>query len=85
MGLIIRYESGLRVHALLLTTNDQKMRVAAASDGDTVELFRVGDAWETDRGETIEIEALLQIPGVDVSTFWAAMRPRTMAAGSFRD
>jgi hypothetical protein len=86
MGLIIRYENGVRVHALLLATSDQKMRVAIASDGDTIELLRLGDSWETERGEAVEIEALVQIPGVDGSNFWAAMRPRAMAAGaSFRE
>lgn len=81
MGLIIRYESGLRVHGLLLSTNDRRMRVAIASDGDTVDLLRVGDSWETEQGEAVEIDAILRIPGVEASHLQAAVRPRTMAAG----
>jgi hypothetical protein len=80
--MILRYESGARVEAVLLAANDQNMRVAIESQSDSVELRRLGDAWQTDGGEAIEIEALIQVPGADMARFRSEMRPRTMTAGS---
>lgn len=82
MGLIIRYENGLRIHALLLGANDQKMRVAIPFDGDTVELLRAGESWKTECGDAVEIDAVIQIPGVEASNLLEAMHPRAMAAGA---
>jgi hypothetical protein len=65
-----------------LAAQDQKMRVAIASQSDSVELRKVGESWQTDGGEAIEIEALLQVPGADMGRFRSQMRPRTMTAGS---
>lgn len=82
MKMIIRYENGDRVEAILLAADSQHMRVAVESQSDTTEFARVGDCWYGDRGEAVEIEALISIPGTDVSRFCAEVRPRTLAAGS---
>lgn len=82
MGAVIRYADGRRVYAVLLIAGHQRMRVAIPSEDDSVELFRVGEFWVTERGDTIEIESLMQIPGVEASDLFAALRPRGLAAGS---
>jgi len=82
MKMIIRYENGDRVEAILLTADSQHMRVAVESQSDTAEFVRVEDCWYGDRGEAVEIEALISIPGTDVSRFCAEVRPRALAAGS---
>ena len=79
MGLMIRYANDLRVEALLLSAGDRSMRVAIALDVDAVELVRVGESWETESGEPVEIEAMLQIPGAGWGRL-ASVRPRALAA-----
>jgi hypothetical protein len=77
----IRYQSGLRVEAVLLAASRERMRVAIASQRDTIQLHKVDVCWYTERGAAIEIEALIPIAGTDVSRFCAAVFPRTNAAG----
>jgi hypothetical protein len=81
MRMTIRYQSGLRVEAVLLAANSERMRVAIASQRDTVELHRADACWYTERGAAIEIEALIPIAGTDVSRFCAAVYPRANTAG----
>jgi hypothetical protein len=81
MLMTIRYQSGLRVEAVLLAANSERMRVAIASQRDTVELNKVDACWHTEDGAEIEIEALIPIAGTDVSHFCAAVYPRTNTAG----
>lgn len=86
MGAIIRYENGLRVQAILLSANDQKLRAAISSERDSIELLKVGNSWMTERGEVVEIESLMQIPGVDATRFFTPPAVRTLTAGrSFSD
>lgn len=67
MRMMIRYQSGLRVEAVLLVANRDRMRVAIETQCDTIELHRVDAGWRTQRGAAIEIEALIAIPGVHLS------------------
>ena len=64
MRMMIRYESGLRMEAVLLAANSERMRVAIETQCDTIELHRVDASWRTERGAAIEIEALIAIPGI---------------------
>ena len=82
MLMTIRYQSGLRVEAVLLAANSERMRVAIDSQRDTIELHRVDACWYTEEGAEIELEALIPIAGTDVSSFCAAVYPRTIAAGA---
>ena len=75
MRMMIRYQSGLRVEALLLAANNRRMRVAICS----IELHRVDAGWRTQRGAAVEIEALMAIPGTDFSRFCTAVRRRMTA------
>ena len=81
MRMTIRYQRGLRVEAVLLAASRERMRVAIASQRDTIELHKVDACWYTEQGAEIEIEALIPIAGTDVSCFCAAVYPRTNAAG----
>jgi RNA polymerase-binding transcription factor DksA len=74
MRMMIRYQNGLRVEAVLLAANSERMRVAIGSQCDTIELHRVDAGWCTQRGAAIDIEALMAIPGTDLPGFCAEMR-----------
>jgi hypothetical protein len=80
MRMILRYESGQRVEALLLAGNSDRMRVAIGARADTVELRVVNGHWSTDEGAAVEVESLIAIPGADVARFCAAMLPPGNAA-----
>ncbi len=81
MRMILRYKNGQRLEAVLLAAEDRNMRVAVESQGDSVELFRAGESWQTDAGEEIEIEALIRVPGYELPQ-GVAEPPRSMAAGT---
>lgn len=72
MRMIIRYQNGLRMEAVLLAASSDRMRVAIETQCDTIELQRVDAGWRTERGAAVEIEALMAIPGTDLSGFCAA-------------
>jgi hypothetical protein len=81
MLMTIRYQNGLRVEAVLLAANRERMRVAVDSQPDAIELYKVDACWFTEDGAEIEIEALIPVAGTDVSLFCAAVYSRTIAAG----
>ena len=81
MRMMIRYQSGLRVEAILLAASSERMRVVIKTQRDAAELRRAETGWLTEEGEAIEIEALVPIAGTDVSQFCEALRPRTTTAG----
>jgi hypothetical protein len=56
MLMTIRYQSGLRVEAVVLAANRERMRVAIDSESDTMELHVVDAGWHTEDGAEIEIE-----------------------------
>jgi hypothetical protein len=78
MLMTIRYESGLRVEAVVLTADRERMRVAIDTQVDTTELRQVDACWHMEDGSEVEIEAL--IPITDASGFWSAV-PLTNTAG----
>ena len=81
MLMTIRYQSGLRVEAVLLAVSRERMRIAIDSQPDTIELHKVDACWFSEEGAEIEIKALVPIAETDVSHFCAAVYPRTVAAG----
>jgi hypothetical protein len=78
MLMTIRYESGLRVEAVVLTADRERMRVAIDTQVDTTELQQVDACWHMEDGTEVEIEAL--IPIRDASGFGGAV-PLTHTAG----
>ena len=81
MLITIRYQTGIRVEAVVLAANRERMRVAIDSESDTMELHVVDAGWHTEDGAEIEIEALIPIAGIDVSGFCATAHPLTNCAG----
>ena len=81
MLMTIQYQKGLRVEAVLLAANRERMRVAIESQRDTIELQKLEAGWFTEEGSAIEIEALIPMEGTDVAGFCTATYPRTIAAG----
>ena len=82
MLMTIRYQSGLRVEAVLLAANRERMRLAVASQRDTIELYKADGCWYTEKEDVIELEALIPFAGIDVADFCAEVYPRTIAAGA---
>ncbi len=82
MQMTIRYhQSGLRVDAILLAANSDRMRVVVARQRDTFELRRVDACWRTEDGIELEIEALVAMPGTEVADFCSGVYPRADTAG----
>ena len=79
MWIIIRYQNGLRTEGVLLAAGSERMRVAIKSQRDAVELHRGDAGWRTVRGADIEIEALVPIPGTELSLLCPAVHPRRNA------
>ena len=84
MRLMIRYQDGRRDEAVLMAASQERMRIAAASQKDTVELTRGNEGWLTENGEPVDIEALIPMDGFQVEQFCAAIYPLTMTAGRGR-
>jgi hypothetical protein len=82
MLMTIRYQGGMRVEAVLLAANRERMRLAFASQRDTIELYKTGECWYTEKGDVIELEALIPFAGTDLAGFCAEVHPRTIAAGA---
>ena len=80
MLMTIRYQNGLRVEAVVLAANRERMRVAIASQRDTIELHKVGACWHTEDGTEIEIEALIPIAEPAFSALCARVYPLTNCA-----
>ncbi len=80
MLMMIQYESGLRMEAILLAAGARHMRLMTRSHPDTLELTNLDGCWRTERAEAVEIEAMIPIPGEDVSRFCTEIYPRTTAA-----
>jgi hypothetical protein len=64
---MILLRNGKRVEAILLAAGRQRMRIAIQSETDGMELHRAGARWHGEDGSEVEIEALISVPGVDVS------------------
>jgi hypothetical protein len=83
MRMMVRYQSGVRGEAVLLAANTGFMRVAFHARGDVKELSRdENGSWFSESGEPLEIEALIPLPGTDVSDFCAQLYPRAFAAAA---
>ena len=59
METILLYENGLRVEALLLAGDRDRMRAVIRGSGETIELRRIQDQWVTEEGGIVEIDALI--------------------------
>jgi hypothetical protein len=78
MLMTIRYQNGLIAEAVVLTADNERMRVVIDSQRDTIELRKVDACWYTEDGAEIEIEALIPLAGTNVAS---SLYPRTITAG----
>ena len=78
MLMTIRYQNGLRAEAVVLTADNERMRVVIDSQRDTMELRKVDACWYTEDGAEIEIEALIPLAGTNVAS---SLYPLTITAG----
>jgi len=78
MLMTIRYQNGLRAEAVVLTADNERMRVVIDSQRDTMELRKVDACWYTEDGAEIEIEALIPLAGTNVAS---SLYPMTITAG----
>ena len=78
MLMTIRYQNGPRAEAVVLTADNERMRVVIDSQRDTMELRKVDACWYTEDGAEIEIEALIPLAGTNVVS---SLYPLTVTAG----
>jgi len=78
MLMTIRYQNGLRAEAVVLTADNERMRVVIDSQRDTIELRKLDACWYTEDGAEIEIEALIPLAGTNVAS---SLYPMTITAG----
>ena len=78
MLMTIRYQNGLRAEAVVLTADNERMRVVIDSQRDTMELRQLDACWYTEDGAEIEIEALIPLAGTNVVS---SPNPLTITAG----
>ena len=78
MLMTIRYQNGPRAEAVVLTADNERMRVVIGSQRDTMELRRLDACWYTEDGAEIEIEALIPLAGTSVVS---SLYPLTTTAG----
>ena len=59
MHMLMSYESGRRTEALIMSATRDSMRVIVPHKNETFELRQVNGAWLTEKGERVEIEAIV--------------------------
>ena len=81
MYMILRYDTGRRVEAVLLSATRERIKVVIRDQDDTLELDRLGDRWMTDSGSEFEIESILSDDTTDIATIWPE-EARTIVASA---
>lgn len=59
MRMMLLFENGLRVDAVLLATSDYRMRVVVPGKEDVTELRLIKDQWRSEEGEAVDIESII--------------------------
>jgi hypothetical protein len=84
MRALIRRHDGTRVEGLVLAASSHQMRVAIVGRSETEEYQRIHGVWCDESGLPIEVEAFMQVAGVDCSLFcseaWAAAAAGRLAS-----
>lgn len=79
MYLMISYQGGRRVEAVVLAAGVDRMRIGIPDGDDAVELRNSGDGWIADSGERVQIEAMLAER--DVSSLMREIGPMVAGCG----
>ena len=80
MHTVLILAGGRRVDALLLSPSPDSLRVAIPGRGDLVDLHRLGGDWISERGDRVEIAALIALEGVSLARFLPRAHVRALAA-----
>ena len=80
MHTVLILAGGRRVGALLLSASPDSLRVAIPGRGDLVDLHYLGDGWISERGDRVEIAALIALEGVSLARFLPHTHACAMAA-----
>ena len=59
MQLLLLLESGVRTEAIVLSADENHMRVVAPQAKDAMELRLIKDQWMTEEGDAVDIEAII--------------------------
>lgn len=82
MRMIFRYESGIRVEAIVLAIDGSQMRAAIHTADDAAIFVRSGGYWHAENGEIVEIEAAA-FDENEARPVPAIERPKVMTAGGW--
>jgi hypothetical protein len=80
MRVLIRRHDGTRVEGVVLAASRYQMRVVTVDGSETEEYQRVDGIWYEESGLPIELEALMQVDGVDCAVFCSEVWAPTIAA-----
>jgi len=83
MYMILRFATGRRVDAILLSAARERMTVVIPDQEDTLEFSLVGNQWISECGSTVEIESVVADDPDDMGRIWCdEMRPLVATAVS---
>ncbi len=80
MHLMLSYEDGKIVEAVVLSANGDRMRISIPNYEDTVELRSEQDGWMLESGERVEIECI--VVANESSAVFPEARPLTFRAAA---
>jgi hypothetical protein len=81
MYTIVIYPGGRQVEALLLSATSERLRMVIPGSKDTVEFQRTDGKWTSEKGDRVELGALLTDDSVATVDRLSNGGPRTMTAG----
>jgi len=61
MYLMIRFEAGVVVDAVVLARGENTLRVAISGMGDVIELTQFGQRWYTELGEAVQFDCCVSL------------------------
>lgn len=80
MHTVLIFRGGRQVDALLLSATADRLRVVIPGRGDTAEFHRIDGHWQSERGERVEIGALMIADGMSAERFVPQTQVRTRSA-----
>ena len=81
MYIVIVLPGGRQVDALLLSASPERLRALVRGRADTAEFQRIEGQWISERGERVELGALLAEDSADVARVLTNARPLVLSAG----
>jgi len=83
MYMILRYATGRRVDAILLSAARERITVVIRDQEDSLEFSLIGNQWISECGSTVEIESVVADDPAAMGRIWSdEMRPLIATAVS---